>query len=79
MKNFLVEYVLKSNDGKVLKQGEMRVKRAIGEYNAKYKLEQHFKKKYSNFGKLECTEIRPNIDLDNLGEIFKGKGFTPHF
>ena len=44
-----------------------------------YKLEEHFKKKYSNFGKLECLDIRPDIDLDNFGDFLKGKGFTPHF
>ena len=36
MKNFLVQYVLTSDEGTVIKEGEIRVKRAIAESNAKY-------------------------------------------
>lgn len=79
MKNFIVKYILRSEDGKVLKEGEMRVKKAIGESNAKYKLEQHFKSKYSNFGSLECSEVTPDIDLDNLGAFFNSQGFKANF
>jgi len=69
-KNYLIDYIVYSNDNSILKKGIMRAKNARSKLEAQIQLEIFFKKKYDNFGRLVVNSCDDDI-LYYFNDIFE--------
>ena len=72
MKTYIVKYEIHLNDGSVIRDKEMKVKRCSMSVEAQCKLEKYLKKKYDKFKRLVVNSCEEDImsmfdDMFNTG------------
>lgn len=77
-KKYVIKYRIIFDDGNTLENKEIKIAKCYTGVMAQIRLEDYLKRKYINFKKLEVTECKEDVSLDDFfsqfGDIFGGMG-----
>lgn len=67
----MIQYIAFGDGNQILKQGTMRCKNRMSEFDAQAGLERYFERKLSGFKKLHVISIKLETSADFLDTLFK--------
>jgi hypothetical protein len=67
---YIVQYIAFGDGNRILKEGKMRCKNRLSEFDAQAGLDDFFKKKLSGFRKLKVISVKIESSADFLESIF---------